>query len=132
MSNQDDEKLNRLWAYGLHEDNIFHDRLNLFLVFQSLLLGSVAVLGSTQNPNRLVLQMIITSGLVLTAIWALAQIKQAEKINIIKDRLLDADEDFRKTSKLLAPQRWPFPVTKLLAYGMPLLIALVWVALWFY
>ena len=39
----DSDQINRLWEHGLHEDEVFNNRLNFFLVFESVLLGMVGV-----------------------------------------------------------------------------------------
>lgn len=131
MSNTDTDKLNRLWAYGLHVDNIFNDRLNLFLVSQSLLLGSVALMRGTQGNDASLLRLVIVLGLILTFLWSLVQIKQAKKISVVRHRLLELDDDFRETDSQYAKGIWRIPSTRILSYGMPLVIAALWIALWF-
>ncbi len=69
MSDKPDrDQIDRLWQHGLHEDNIFNNRLNFFLVFESVLLGVVAMLFGTPTPNVDVIRTIIILGIAITVV----------------------------------------------------------------
>ncbi len=42
--NLENDQLNRLWGYRLHLESLYYNRLNFFLVFESVLLGVVGAL----------------------------------------------------------------------------------------
>jgi hypothetical protein len=41
-----------IWQYKLHEENIFYQRLNIFLVAESMLFVAFATLAATPKPGR--------------------------------------------------------------------------------
>jgi hypothetical protein len=53
------EQISRLWEHFWHLDNNFYNRLNFFLVFESVLLGVVGLLYSRPNGSIFVLKLIM-------------------------------------------------------------------------
>ena len=127
----DSERLNRLWKHSLHEENIFNNRLNFFLVFESVLLGVVAMLFGASISNMGVIRIIIVLGIAITVIWSYIQVKQKHLLDLMKACIKGADPDYQMTREAHEKQKWPFSVTWLLAYIIPPLIILVWIALLF-
>ncbi len=82
----ENDQINRLWEHGTHEDTIFYNMLNFFLVFESVLLGVVGLLYSKTASPEPVLKIIGALGLSVTLVWEYAQIKQRRYIKIISAR----------------------------------------------
>ena len=126
------EQKNRLWEQHLRTDEVFYDRLNFFLVFESILLGVVVTLFSKSSPEKLVLVTIICLGLVITILWAYTQARQ----KYIRDRQQARTQEVLPEYQAIVEDRergkWPFSSVKLLTYGVPVLIALVWIVLFVY
>ncbi|MES1241418.1 MAG: hypothetical protein ABUT39_07350, partial [Acidobacteriota bacterium] len=64
---RDQGQIDRLWQHGLHEDGIFNERLNFFLVFESVLLGVIGMLldKETASYGSIIILLIIL-GLAVT------------------------------------------------------------------
>src|SRR3954454_15628047 len=44
------DQVNRLWHHGMHEERLFHDRMNFFSAMQVGLLGVFAILHNKEPP----------------------------------------------------------------------------------
>ncbi|HEX8846870.1 MAG TPA: hypothetical protein VF791_19660 [Pyrinomonadaceae bacterium] len=125
------DEINRLWEHGMHEDTIFNDRLNFFLIFESVLLGVVGMLYSKQPPvMKSVPVVIVCLGFCITIIWGYIQARQRSTLHRLIERLEENLPEFRETHAPLAGKKWRrISGTWLLAYFIPFLVALVWIAL---
>jgi hypothetical protein len=47
LENLEKDQIDPLWEYRTHMNNVFYNRLNFFLIFESVLLGVVGVLYNT-------------------------------------------------------------------------------------
>ena len=128
--NLNPDQITRLWEHGLHEDKIFNERLNFFLVFESVLIGVVASLYSTPTPKMFVVKAIVIFGLLLTLVWGL-QARQKFILDSLKARLKEAVPEYSKTVEKRERGKWPISVTALLTYAIPALVTLIWVVLLF-
>jgi amino acid permease len=129
--NLEDDQRNRLWEHGLHEDTIFYSMLNFFLVFESVLLGVVGLLYSKTISPEPVLKIISVLGLSVTLIWGYAQIRQRRYIKIISAQAQKVDSNYEALVQIRGKGIWSLSVMGLLAYAIPTLIFLVWIALLF-
>ena len=131
-NNLSTEQKNRLWEQHLYSDEVFNNRLNFFLVFESVLLAVVGVLFRKSSSEKLVLVTIIFLGFIVTILWGYAQARQ----KYIRDRLIARLQEVLPEYQAIMDDReqvkWPFSSVKLLTYGVPPLIALVWIALLIY
>lgn len=125
----DNDQLNRLRAHGIHEDEMFHARLNFFLVFESVLLGVVGVLYSRPAPAKPVLLSIICLGLVLTILWGYVQARHKYIFDSIRALQREVVPEYRLVMERREQVKWPISSTSLLAYGVPLLVAVTWLVL---
>ena len=125
------EAIRRLWEHGLHEDTMFNDRLNFFLIFESVLLGVVGMLYGKQPPiMKPILLLLGFLGLFITIIWGYVQSRQRSTLQRLIDRLQENLPEFRETYSPLDQKRWRrISGTWLLTYLIPFLVALIWIAL---
>ena len=125
------DEISRLWEHGLHEDTMFNERLNFFLIFESVLLGVVGMLYSKQPPvMKSLLVVIAFLGLFITIIWGFIQVKHRSTLRILGWRCEENLPEFKETHAILAGKKWRrISGTWLLAYCIPFLVALVWIAL---
>lgn len=114
-----------------HEDQIFNDRLNFFLVFESVLLGVVGILYNDQPSKTSFLKLMILLGFLLTVIWGYIQARQKYILDGIKKRLKEIDPVYQITLSERAKTKWPFSATSLLTYVIPIIIVVAWVILFF-
>jgi len=127
-----DEQKNRLWEHHLHADDVLYNRLNFFLVFQSVLLGVVGVLYSKSLSEMVVLRIIIMLGIFVTIIWGYAQARQKYVLDKSKASIKEVLPEYQAIVADRERGKWPFSSVKLLTYGVPALIACVCMVLLVY
>ena len=127
--NLDNEELRRMWEHRLHVDNEFYSRLNFFLIFESVLIGSVGALYSKTNQVMLVLRVIAFLGLGITLVWAYVQARHKYLLDAINALCREKMPEYKATIEYFNKTKWPLSTRWLLAYVIPTLIVLVWVIL---
>lgn len=127
--NLDNEQLNRLRAHGLHEDVMFHTKLNFFLVYESVMLGVVGVLYSRPTPAKAVLISMTCLGLILTIIWGYVQARHKYIFDSIRALQREVVPEYRLVMEKRERVNWPISSNSLLAYAVPALVAVTWVVL---
>jgi hypothetical protein len=125
------DEISRLWEHGLHEDTIFNERLNFFLIFESVFLGVAGMLYSKQPPViKPFLVLVALLGFFITIIWGYIQAKHRSTLRILGERCEEHLPEFKETHATLAGKKWRrISGTWLLAYFIPFLVALVWIVL---
>ncbi|MEL6460854.1 MAG: hypothetical protein AAFX46_13655 [Cyanobacteria bacterium J06636_27] len=133
VENLDKDALNRLWEHGNHEDSMFSDRLNFFLVFEGILIAVVGQLYSQMPRNILVVKATIVLGLFTTLIWGYVQIQQKIILEDVIERSRELLPEYQVTierrNKLRSKHRFPIRVIPILAYGIPGLVLTFWLVL---
>jgi hypothetical protein len=128
----DSDQLNRLWEHKLHVEDNFYNRLNFFLIFESLLLSSVvSAVFNTSPPlsGRAVLIIITCLGFLLTILWGYAQARQKYLLDDLRAYLRELLPEYQATHERRSQVKWPVSSMNLLTYLVPPLIGLVWVTL---
>jgi hypothetical protein len=120
------EQISRLWEHFWHLDNNFYNRLNFFLVFESVLLGVVGLLYSRPNGSILVLKLIMLLGFSLTVLWGYVQARQKYLLDDLVEQVKAVAPEYRMTLERRKHAKWPISSVWLLAYIVPLLVALIW------
>lgn len=123
---------NRLLQHLIQIENNFNNRLNTFLLLETILFSAVTLLYSRQSTDTFMLLSIIILGLGLTLIWGYAQARQRYVYMSIKKRCIKELREFRDTQDERAKRRWPVSTTVILTFITPALMALVWIALLVY
>ena len=127
--NLDNDQLNRLSEHGLHEDVMFHNRLNFFLVFESVLLGVVGLLESRSTPAKPVLISITCLGFILTIIWGYVQARHKYIYDSLRAFQREVIPEYRLTLERREQVKWPISSILLETYVVPILIVLIWIVL---
>src|SRR5215210_9585490 len=92
------DEISRLWEHGLHEDTIFNERLNFFLIFESVFLGVAGMLYSKQPPvMKSFLVLVALLGLSITIIWGYIQAKHRSTLRILGERCEENLPEFKET-----------------------------------
>lgn len=126
--NQADET-NRLWQHGLHEERLFHDRLNYFSAIQVGLLGVFAVLYH-KEPSLGVFTPLTATALVLALLWLRIQVRHWGYCVHVNDRIRAAVPDYARTVAGFGPRGTNgLSISRPLAWAVPVLFAATWVAL---
>ena len=134
-----------LWDYRLHQDDLFANRLSFYILAQSFLVVSevtaVTSNGST-DMKRSLGYLIACVGLALTGFFAFIFIHQVRLLQLLLQKLRDGTRDrnedleyvwseyFREQRQGLG-SRLVFrrPPSQLMACGISLLFAFMWIAL---
>ena len=68
------DEVNRLWQHGMHEERLFHDRMNFFSAMQVGLLGVFAILYN-KEPALGVFVPLTAVALAFTLLWLVVQVR---------------------------------------------------------
>lgn len=127
------DELNRLWQHALHEERLFHDRLNYFSVVEIGLLSAFAILYNKDRPLGL-LAPLTGAALAFTVFWLLLQYKHWRYCIFIYSRLREIVPEYRRTVDAFFGQSaadnpiTAFSFSKPLSLAAPVLFALTWIA----
>ncbi|MGC2238399.1 MAG: hypothetical protein WA584_19750 [Pyrinomonadaceae bacterium] len=127
------DELNRLWQHGLHEERLFHDRLNYFSVVEIGLLSAFAILYNKERPVGLLIAL-TGAALAFTVFWLLVQYKHWQYCQFINLRQRKMIPEFRETVDTFFDQGAKdkqitgFSISKPLSLAPPVLFALTWIA----
>jgi hypothetical protein len=124
------DEINRMWQHALHEEKLFHDRLNYFAGMQVGLLGVFAILYH-KEPMPWVFVPLTGAALALALLWLRVQMKHWRYCVHVHDRIRrDVPEYGRTVAAFAAPGRTNgLAIAQPLAFAVPLLFAGTWVAL---
>ncbi|HPQ71159.1 MAG TPA: hypothetical protein PKW95_18680 [bacterium] len=115
----------RLWEYRLHQEEIFYQRMNFFLVAESMYFVAFATLFSAQIKQTGILVVVIVLGFLLTVIWSLANRRQKIIIDHIRPIVEQACPSYAEI-RLARPGRL-FSSWGMLAYWVPIVSCASWV-----
>lgn len=124
------DEVNRLWQHGMHEERLFHDRLNYFTAMQVGLLGVFAILYN-KEPAPGVFVPLTIAALAFTLLWLRVQVRHWRYCVHVNGRIKQAVPEYGRTVAAFAgPGRKDgHSITQPLAFAVPLLFAAMWVAL---
>ena len=123
------ERASRFWEYRLHQEQIFYQRLNFFLVAESMHFVAFATMLSIVPKPLLILTTIVLLGIFLTGAWTYVNHRQKRIIDSIRP----AVEEVCKSYKELRSFRPPRLISSwnLLAYWVPLVTLFTWLVFFF-
>jgi hypothetical protein len=127
------DEMNRLWQHGLHEERLFHDRLNYFSVVEIGLLSVFAILYNKDQPVGLLIPLTIAA-LAFTIFWLLIQYNHWRYSEWIHLRIRASVPEYRETvdsyfgERDARNQTTAFSFSKPLSLAAPALFALTWLA----
>jgi len=126
----DPDEVNRLWQHGMHEERLFHDRLNYFTAMQVGFLGVFAVLYN-KKPELYAFLPVMLVALAFTLLWAAIQSLHWRYCVHVNDQIKQAVPEYRRTlAKFAGPGRKDgFSISRPLTFAVPALFALTWLAL---
>jgi hypothetical protein len=124
------DEINRLWQHGMHEERLFHDRLNYFTAMQIGLLGVFAVLYN-KEPAVGVYVPLTAVALAFTLLWVWVQVRHWRYCVHVNTQIKKAVPEYVRTiTSFAAPGRIDgLSISRPLALTMPVLFAVTWIAL---
>jgi hypothetical protein len=124
------DEVNRLWQHGMHEERLFHDRMNFFSAMQVGLLGVFAILYN-KEPVLGVFLPLIAVALAFTLLWLAVQVRHWRYCVHVHVLIRRAVPEYGRTvASFAGPGRTDgLSIARPLAFAVPLLFAVIWVAL---
>lgn len=124
------DQVNRLWQHGMHEERLFHDRLNYFSAVQAGLLGVFAILYN-KEPFPGVFAPLTAVGLAFALLWLRVQVRHWRYCVHVNERLKRSVPEYIQTiAGFAAPGRADgLSIARPLAFAVPVLFAATWVFL---
>lgn len=118
------ESAKRLVQHEFHEDNIFNERQNYFLVAESLLLMTCAALLSSTHIRPLIPTIVAVFGLLLTLVWIFVNVRQWQVLAHIRAKACAEWPDHHTTYSTRPKTR--ISSMFLLKYVVPTIIGCIW------
>ena len=124
------DEVNRLWQHGMHEERLFHDRLNYFSAMQIGLLGVFAILYQ-KEPALAVFVPLTAVAMSFTLLWLVVQVRHWRYCVHVNERIKRTVPEYARTIAAFAgPHRSDgLSISRPLAFAVPLLFAAMWVSL---
>ena len=124
------DEINRLWQHGMHEERLFYDRLNYFSAIQVGLLGVFAILYH-KDPSPGLFAPLTAVALAFALLWLRVQVRHWRYCVHVHKLMRKAVPEYARTvAEFAAPGRKAgLSISQPLAYGVPILFAVTWVAL---
>jgi hypothetical protein len=124
------DEVNRLWQHAMHEERLFHDRMNFFSAMQVGLLGVFAILYN-KEPAPGVFVPLVAVALAFTVLWLVVQVRHwryCVHVHVLVRRAVP--EYGRTVASYAGPGRTDgLSIARPLAFAVPLLFGAIWVAL---
>lgn len=128
LSGRDDAEVNRLWQHALHEERLFHDRMNFFSAMQVGLLGVFAILYN-KEPAPWVFLPLTAVALAFTLLWLVVQMRHWRYCEHVYVHMRAAVPEYARTVANFAGRTDGLSIARPLAFAVPTLFAAIWVAL---
>ena len=127
----DDREVERLFSHGLHEDGVFNDRLNFFLVFESVLLATFATLyARDRDISAALLVALATVGIFITMLWAFVQRHQRLMLKVLVNRARQNVREYDETKRMVDELRgWSVSSLSIMTYAIPAAVLAMWILL---
>jgi hypothetical protein len=124
------DQVNRLWQHGMHEERLFHDRLNYFSAIHAGLLGAFAILYNKEVALGLFAPLTAV-GLAFALLWLRVQVRHWRYCVHVYERLKREVPEYAETvGAFAAPGRVDgLSIARPLVVAVPLLFAATWVSL---
>lgn len=123
------DEINRLWQHGMHEERLFHDRLNYFSGIQVGLLGVFAILYN-KDPVLAVSLPLTLVALSFTILWFGIQVRHWRYCVHVNEQIKRLVPEYRRTIEAFAGSHHKdgLSISRPLAFAVPVLFALTWIA----
>ena len=122
------DEVNRLWQHGMHEERLFHDRLNYFSFLEIGLLTICGIMYNKEPAIGFFLPLALVA-LLFTILWMVIQTRHWAYCEHVHARIRQFVPEYRATLDGFGRGSGPgFSISKPLALAVPTLFALTWVA----
>jgi hypothetical protein len=121
----------RLFSHALHEDGVFNDRLNFFLVFESVLLATFAALYASERDISAYLMVgLAIVGMFITFLWGFVQRHQRLMLKVLVKRSKQNVLEYAETKSMVDELRgWNVSALTIMTYLIPGAVLVMWLLL---
>lgn len=127
-TSKDPDEANRLWQHGMHEESLFYDRLNYFSAIQVGLLGVFAILYN-KDQSPWLFAPLTASALAFAFLWLRVQVRHWRYCVHVHEHMRRVVPEYARTVATFAGRTDGLSISRPLAFAMPILFAVTWVAL---
>lgn len=122
-----EKRINRLWGWILHEDNLFMSRGSFFLVAESMFFAAFATLAVNQSVQLIFVFIFGIVGVLCSLVWIyLAWVHIHLTMNPLKAKLRELIPDYAGITK----SRGKYPSSHLiLGVFFPISLLIAWLSL---
>jgi hypothetical protein len=123
------DEVNRLWQHGMHEERLFHDRLNYFSILETGLLTICGIMYNKEPAIGFFLPLTAVA-FAFTLLWLLIQTRHWKYCEHVHVRIRQLVPEYRATvASFAGPGRSDgLSISKPLALAVPALFACTWLA----
>jgi hypothetical protein len=123
------DAVNRVWQHGMHEERLFHDRLNYFSFLETALLTICGIMYNKEPAVGFFVPLTVV-GLLFTILWLVIQLRHWSYCVHVNERIKQLVPEYKATLEGFAGPGRPdgLSISKPLALAVPVLFALTWVA----
>lgn len=123
------DEINRLWQHGLHEERLFHDRLNYFSFLETGLL-TICVILYNKDPSLGLFLPLTGVALAFTILWLMIQRRHWAYCVHVNERIRRVVPEYKETTGGFSAggHHDGLSISKPLALGVPVLFACTWIA----
>jgi hypothetical protein len=123
------DEVNRIWQHGMHEERLFHDRLNYFSFLDTGLLTICGIMYNKEPAVGFFVPMTVV-GLAFTLLWLVIQRQHWKYCVHVNNRIRKLVPEYTATLEGFAGPGRPdgLSISKPLALAVPALFAVTWVA----
>jgi hypothetical protein len=121
------DQRDRMWAWLLHEGNLFNGRQQLFAVAEAMLLGAYATMSTATKPDKPAIAAMGVVGAISCLMWLYANMNQIHRyIKPIRETLEPCLPEWANIRKVGSGR---LRTTTVLGVLLPLMIAFLWLFL---
>ncbi|WP_149111755.1 RipA family octameric membrane protein [Limnoglobus roseus] len=122
--------MNRLWQHGMHEERLFHDRLNYFTAVQTGLLAVFAILYQ-KEPSPGVFAPLTAVALTFAVLWFRVQVRHWRYCVHVSAIIRQMVPEYARTVATFTGRGRTdgLSISRPLAFAVPVLFGVTWVAL---
>lgn len=132
-SNLDSEQAKYLWEYRLHVEKVFYDRMNFYILLESVLLVAIVTIYSNKPITAIIIAICIV-GFVVTVIWLYLQVWYKAMLNVLSERVKCRIPAYKEAMKLVKTEFphhcLPSPLS--VTVYLPVVLLLLWLLLFLF
>lgn len=123
------DQIDRIFEHRAHSVDAFYNRLNSFLIFESILLGVIGLLYSKPTSPLLAIKLFIVFGIVITLIWWYVQARQRHYLNVATSYAKEVIPEYSAILSKVKEEVLPSLSRNLVTHAIPALVLLIWIIL---